>query len=345
MLPNLRRLFVQHAIVVAVAFLFLPAAAFSQGSFFQGKTITIIQGRDPGGTGDLRVRALVPFLQKYIPGNPTIVMEYMPGGGSRKAANHLYRTARPDGLTIGNIHGNQILNQVLGGPGVEFDARRFEWVGVPVKDSGACAFTTASGITSLDRWRASKAPVKLGGGGPGDTTTTTAKILKEALGLPIQVVTGYKGTSHMRLAAESGELAGLCFQWESIKTTWRRGLEAGEIVVVMQTNPKRHPELANVPNAIEEAKTEEARQLIRAGLHDPAAMTRPYGLPPGTPRERVEILRKAFLETFKDPGFTAEAKKSNLEVDPVSGEELERLIDGLFKLEPNVLRRLKEVLK
>jgi tripartite-type tricarboxylate transporter receptor subunit TctC len=156
---------------------------------------------------------------------------------------------------------------------------------------------------------------------------------------------GYKGTSDMRLAAESGELAGACFQWESIKTTWRKGLDAGEVVIVIQTNPKRHPELANVPNAIDEAKSEEARRLIRAGLHDPAAMTRPYALPPGTPKERVLLLRKAFLETLRDPSFVAEAKKSNLDIDPVSGEELERLIEGFFKLEPTVLGKLKEVLK
>ena len=148
----------------------------------------------------------------------------------------------------------------------------------------------------------------------------------------------------MRLAAESGELAGACFQWESIKTTWRKGLDSGELVVVIQTNPKRHPELANVPNAIEEAKTEEARELIRFGLHDPAAMTRPYALPPGTPKDRVQLLRKAFLETFKDPTFIAETKKSNLEVDPVSGEDLERLIMGVFNLQPSLVAKLKNVL-
>src|SRR4029453_13219151 len=170
------------------------------------------------------------------------------------AAKHLYKVAKPDGLTIGNIHGNQILNQVLGSPGTDFDARRFEWIGVPVKDNGACALTKASGMTSLEKWMASKTPVKLGGGGTGDTTTTNAKILKEALSLPIQLVMGYKGTSDMRLAAESGELAGACFQWESIKTTWRKGLDAGEVVIVIQTNPKRHPELAKVPTAIDKAK-------------------------------------------------------------------------------------------
>jgi tripartite-type tricarboxylate transporter receptor subunit TctC len=313
--------------------------------FFKNKTVRIIVGFAPGGGFDIYSRAIARHMGKHVPGNPIFVVENMTGAGSLIAANHVYKVAKPDGLTIGNFHGNQILNQVVGGQGIDFDARRFQWIGVPVKDNGACVLSKASGVTSLEQWRASKTPVKLGGSAPGDTATTNAKILKEALGLPIQVVMGYKGTSDMRLAAESGELAGACFQWESIKTTWRKGLDSGDLVVVIQTNPKRHAELANVPNAIEEAKSEEARQLIRAGLHDPAAMTRPYSLPPGTPKERVEILRKAFLETFKDPSFVAEAKKSNLEVDPVSGEELETLIKGVFKLDPSLVAKLKDVLK
>ena len=264
--------------------------------FFKNKTVRIIVGFAPGGGFDIYSRAIARHMGKHVPGNPIFVVENMTGAGSLIAANHVYKVAKPDGLTIGNFHGNQILNQVVGGQGIDFDARRFQWIGVPVKDNGACVLSKASGVTSLEQWRASKTPVKLGGSAPGDTATTNAKILKEALGLPIQVVMGYKGTSDMRLAAESGELAGACFQWESIKTTWRKGLDSGDLVVVIQTNPKRHAELANVPNAIEEAKSEDARQLIRAGLHDPAAMTRPYSLPPGTPKERVEILRKAFLE-------------------------------------------------
>jgi tripartite-type tricarboxylate transporter receptor subunit TctC len=340
---------VRKTLAVIVSFAFVLAATgmarSADDEFFKNKTIRIIVGFAPGGGFDIYSRTIARHMGRHVPGNPTILVENMAGAGSLIAANNLYRVAKPDGLTIGNFHGNQILNQVIGGAGVEFDARRFEWIGVPVKDTGACALSKASGVTTLEQWKAAKSPVKLGGGGAsGDTATITAKILKEALGLPIQVITGYKGTSEMRLAAESGELGGACFQWESIKTTWRNGLDSGEFRIVIQINPKRHPELANVPNAIEEAKTDEARQLIRYGLHDPAAMTRPYALPPGTPKERVQILRKAFLETFKDPNFIAEAKKSNLEVEPLSGEELQQLVTGVFKLDPALVAKLKEVM-
>jgi hypothetical protein len=156
---------------------------------------------------------------------------------------------------------------------------------------------------------------------------------------------GYKGTADMRLAAESGELAGACFQWESIKTTWRKGLDSGEAAVVLQANPRPHPELAHVPNAIDLAKSEEARQLIRFGIHEPAAITRPYALPPATSKEHVQVLRKAFLEIFKDPAFLADSEKAKLESDPISGADLERLIAGFFKLDPVVLGKLKEALK
>lgn len=160
--------------------------------FFTNKTVRIIVGFAAGGGFDIYSRAIARHMGKHVPGNPIFVVENMTGAGSLLAANHLYKVAKPDGLTIGNIHGNQILNQVLGSPGIEFDARRFEWIGVPVKDNGACALTKASGITSLEKWMASKTPVKLGWGGPGDTTTTNAKILKEALSLPIQLVMATK---------------------------------------------------------------------------------------------------------------------------------------------------------
>ena len=158
----------------------LISPAFGQEKFFEGKTIRIIVGFAAGGGFDIYSRTIARHMGRHLPGNPSVIVENMTGAGSLLAANHLYKVAKPDGLTIGNIHGNQILNQVLGSPGIEFDARRFEWIGVPVKDNGACALTKASGITSLEKWIASKTPVKLGGGGTGDTTTTNAKILKEA---------------------------------------------------------------------------------------------------------------------------------------------------------------------
>jgi tripartite-type tricarboxylate transporter receptor subunit TctC len=269
----------------------------------------------------------------------------MPGAGTLVAANFTYKVAKPDGLTIGNFIGGLIVGQILGQPGIEFDARRFEWIGVPSKDNVVCALTKTSGIASVDQWMASKTPVKIGGTGRGTAPEDAPKILKAALNLPIQVVSGYKGTAPIRLAAESGELAGGCWQWESIKATWRKGLETGDVVVVIQVTSKPLPDLSKVPLAISFAKTEEARRLIRVGIQDQGAITRLYALPPGTPKERTEILRRAFMDTLKDPDFGAEAKRSKLEIEPITGEELEKIVRDLFGLDANLLARLKEVLK
>ncbi len=314
-------------------------------SSFEGKTVRIIVGFSAGGGFDVYSRTIARHLAKHIPGGPSVIVENMAGAGSLIAANYMYKVAKPDGLTIGNFHGYQILNQVIEQQGIEFDARRFEWIGVPVQDNGACALTAASGISSLEKWKEAKTPVKLGGVGPGDAAYNSAKILKDVLELPIQVIMGYKGTADIKLAAENGEIAGGCWQWESIKVMWRQALDAGTVSVVLQLTPKPHPELPKVPLALSLAKTEEARALLKAAIHDANAITRPYSLPPKTPKDSVGILRKAFMDTMKDPDFLAEARKSKLDLDPLSGEEVENLVRGFFKIEPPLVKRLKEIIK
>jgi tripartite-type tricarboxylate transporter receptor subunit TctC len=321
-----------------------PVHATTQEAFYKGKTIRIIVGAPPGGGFDTYSRAIARHLGRHVPGNPTVIVENMAGAGTLIAANYAYKVAKPDGLAIVSFIGGLVLGQLLGQPGIEFDARRFEWVGVPSKDHVACALTKASGITSVAQWMASKTSVKLGGTGRGTAPEDSVKILKAALNLPIQLISGYKGTAPIRLAAESGEVAGGCWQWESIKVTWRKALEAGEATVILQVAPKPLPDLPGVPLAINLAKTEEARQLIQVGIHDQSAVTRLYALPPGTPKERAQIMRKAFLETLRDPEFLAEAAKAKLEIDPSSGEELEKLVAGIFKLDPALVAKLREIL-
>jgi tripartite-type tricarboxylate transporter receptor subunit TctC len=332
------------AVLAGLVLLTAVPAKSATDDFYKGKTIRIVVGFGAGGGFDTYSRAIARHMGKFIPGNPTIAVDNMTGAGSLIAANHVYKVAKPDGLTIGHFIGGLIMQQVMGGSGIEFDARKFEMIGVPVKESVVCALRKESGITSVESWLAAKAPVKLGGTAPGSTTDDVAKVLKDTLGLPIQLVSGYKGTADIRLAADSGEINGGCWAWESIKVTWRKGLEAKEVIVVLQAVPKPHPELPTIPLAINFAKTDEARKLIDAGIHDTQIFTRPYVLPPGTPKERVQLLRKAFLETLKDREFLAEAEKSRLDVDPVPGEQVEKIVGGLFKLEPDLLAKLKQIL-
>jgi len=317
----------------------------SNHEFYKGKTLRIIVGSAAGGGFDTYSRVIARHIGKHLPGHPTIVVQNMPGAGQLIAANHLYRVAKPDGLTMGNFIGGLLLRQILGQPGIEFDGLKFEYVGVPLKDTWLCALTKASGITSMEKWLGSKSPVKLGGTGPGANTDDIPAILTAALGLPIQLITGYKGTADIRLAAESGELAGGCWSWDSMRATWSKALESGDVVVVVQMANQPHPDLPKVPLAINFARTEDERRLIQLGTYDPAAMNRLYVLPPGTSKEIVQIMRKAFIETLNDSDFKADAKKSKLDVEPISGEELAKTVAVLFKLSPALVTKLKDALK
>jgi tripartite-type tricarboxylate transporter receptor subunit TctC len=323
----------------------VPGAALAQDDFYRGKTVRIIVGFSAGGGFDTFARTLGRHLGRHLPGAPTVIVENMPGAGSLIAANHLYKVAKPDGLTIGHFIGGLFLGQVLGQKGIEFDARKFEFVGAPAFDHVVCAMAKASGITSVDKWMAAPTPVKMGGVAPGASTPDNGtRAVKAALGLPIQLVTGYKGTADIRLAIESGELGGVCFNWGSIRATWRKGLDAGEVAVVLQVAPKSHPELTGVPLAIDLAKTDEARRTLEVAVHADSAIVRSLTLPPGTPKDRVQLVRRAFAATLRDPDFLAEAEKAKLEIEPVPGEELERVVQRLFTLEPPVIARLRTIL-
>jgi tripartite-type tricarboxylate transporter receptor subunit TctC len=316
----------------------------AQEYFYSEKTVRIVVATSPGGGFDTYTRTIVRHLGRHLPGNPTMVVENMPGAGHIIGANHLYRVAKPDGLTLGHFQGGLFPQQLLGRPGIEFDARRFEYVGAPGVDTPACAFTKSSGITSIDKWLGATLPVKLGGTGAG-APDDIPRILAATIKLPVQLITGFKGTSEIRLAAESGEIAGGCWTWESMRATWVRAIQNGDAIVVLQILAKPHPELPQVPLARNLAKTEEARELIQAGIEEPSRYYRPYVVPPGTPRERVGLLRKAFQQTMKDPEFIADAKKAKLDIDPVTGEELEELIARWFRLKPSLITKFKELLK
>jgi tripartite-type tricarboxylate transporter receptor subunit TctC len=337
--------YMKHPFLFVLLNLALVSAVHGAAPFYDGKTIRLIVGFSPGGGFDTYSRVIGRHLGHHIPGNPSIVVENMTGAASLVAANHVYKVAKPDGLTMLNFHGNQVVNQIIGKPGIEFDARKFEYLGSPTQDNVACAFAKASGVTNFDALKNAKIPVKLGGVAPGDTTYNTAKILQAALKLPIQLVAGYKGTAEIKLAAEAGEVAGGCWQWESIKSIWRQGLDSGNVTIVLQVNAKPHPELAKIPNAIDHAPNENGRQLLKFGAHDPAAVTRLYALAPGTPKDRVQALRKAFGAVLKDNEFIADAKKSKLDTDPLTGEEVEKIVTTLFKMDPALVNQLKEILK
>jgi len=333
------------AALIVLSTLPMPSPSAAQ-DFYRDKSIRMIVATTPGGGFDAYSRMLSRHMGKHVPGNPSFVVENMPGAAFLIGTNYLYKQAKPDGLTLGNWIGTLVLHQVMGREGIGFDARKFEYIGAPVKNHDTCVMSRRSGIDSAQKWMNAPAPVKLGATPPGSTPYDNGAVLKEALGLPIQLVTGYKGTAEIRLAVDSGEVAGVCgLAWASAKVTWRKQLEAGDIKVVLQNTAAAHPELSDVPLAVSLAKTEVGRKLIQLALHDVGIITYLYTFPPGTPKDRVAIFRKAFQATLKDPEFLAEAKKGNFDIDPVAGEELEKIVHGFFKADPKTLTRLKEIFK
>jgi tripartite-type tricarboxylate transporter receptor subunit TctC len=318
-------------------------AAAADENFYRGKTVRIIVGFAAGGGFDAYARVLARHMGRHIPGNPSIIVDNMTGAGSRVAANSLFKVA-PDGLVIGNFIGSLVLQQIMGDKGIEFDARKFEWLGAPVQDENVCALTKASGINSLDDWFAGKKPVKLGGEAPGANDSDVPRVLKAALGLPVQLIEGFKGTSNIRVAAEAGEIDGGCWTWASIRTTWANGLESGMVKAIIQINAKKAEDIPNVPNAIDFAKTPDARTLIEAGIHASSAILRAYALPPGTPKSRVDILRNGFNATMKDPELLAEMKKSKLEINPLTGSEMDGIVKTLFKMDAKSVAKIRDVL-
>jgi tripartite-type tricarboxylate transporter receptor subunit TctC len=339
--------FSHHALAaLSFSLSFCWAVAALGEDFYKGKTIRLIVATTPGGGFDAYSRMLTRHMGKHIPGNPTFLVENMPGAAFMIGTNYLYKQVKPDGLTLGNWIGTLVLHQVLGRKGIEFDARKFEYIGAPVKNHDTCVMTRVSGIDSAQKWLSSPTPVKMGATPPGSTPYDNAAVLKEALGLPMQLVSGYKGTAEIRLAIDGGEVAGLCgLAWASTKVTWRKQLDSGEIKVVLQNAAAAHPELSGVPTAISLAKTDASRKLIELALHDVGAITYLYTFPPGTPKDRVQLFRHAFGATLNDPEFISEAKKGNFELDPVTGEELEKIVNRLFKADAAIITQLRELLK
>ena len=323
----------------------MNATAFSQDSFYRGKVLRIIVGFPPGGGYDTYTRLLARHWGKHIPGNPTIVVENMSGAGSMILANHIFRVAKADGLTVGHFIGGLFLQQLLGKPGIDFDARKFEYIGAPAQDVFLIGVSKASGITSVQQWLASKTVIKFGGAGFGAGTDDIPALVREVMGLPIQLVAGYKGTADIRLAFNNGEIHGSANSWQSIRSTWRNELDSGLLNIILHVALKSHPDLTKYPLAGDMIKNEDGRKLIQAVTQVHGASVRPYVLPPKTPKDRVLILRKAFADTMKDENLLAEAQKGNIDINPVNGEELAKSVQSVMQLESGLVAKLKDILK
>jgi tripartite-type tricarboxylate transporter receptor subunit TctC len=324
---------------VIVLGLILPAISPQKSGaddFYKGKTIRFVVGFAPGGGYDLSARTVGRHMGKHIPGNPTIVVENMTGAGSLIAANYTANSAKPDGLFVGIWNSAYVLRQALGDKAVRLDARKLGWIGAPTKGTPFCAIMAHTGLKSFEDVVAANRELKMGATAPGSTYDDMPQILNRTTGTKFNVISGYEGTGPILVAMRRKEIDGGCWTWESGRTTARPMLDAkGEekLIPFLIHSREPDPEVKDLPLIPEVIKGKDNLSAYRtwAGTYE---FQRPFSVPPGTPRDRVQILRKAFADTMKDPEFIAEAEKSKLEVTYVPPEEIDKHVNTVLSITP-----------
>ena len=319
-------------LIGAVIYLLQGSHGFCQTPFYQGKTITVVQMVAAGGTGDLRRKALFPFLQKYIPGNPTIVSDYMPGGGGRKAANYVYRVAKPDGLTIGGMSASLVTNAVLDTGGVQYDLDKFIYLGSPVSVFHYVFLTwKEAGLINLDKLRAAPG-VRIGAQEVGHDVYISARLFAYLMALKEpKLVTGYGGPE-MDVALARGEINARAASSETLTTRnaeWieKKLVDLHAIVEVPKGN--KPAAFARLPELETFTASDQERKLV-AMYRTFRLVGTPYIFPPGTPKAQVQILREAMRKAYQDPEFHKEFKKlSGFEASPIMPDEMEKAIREL----------------
>ena len=324
-------------------------AAQSPAEFYAGKTVTIIVGYAPGGGFDTTARLAAKHLGKHIPGNPNVIVENMPGAGSMTATNHLYNVSRPDGLTIGVFNELQILNQVAKVEGVQFDSRQMGWLGNAVQAPVTCTIRADSPYnTADDLTRRDLPPLVLGGTAPGAETDNFPKLMNAVINANTRLVSGYGGTSEIRLATESREVDGMCWSYTSVTSTAANWLDTNFIKVPVYQWPEPDPKVEQrFPGAkrLEEMVNDEStKTLIRAATAT-SKISKPFAVPPKLPEDRLKALQDAFMATMRDPEFIAESEQARLDVVPNAAPETMRVINEILALPPDVATRLAEIIK
>jgi tripartite-type tricarboxylate transporter receptor subunit TctC len=319
--------------VVAVALLALapPSVAYAQSpaDFYKGKTVDLYIGYSAGGGYDVYARALARHMGRFIPGNPTILAKNMPGAGSLVLANWLYNVAPRDGTAFGIIGRGTAFDPLLGSTKAQFDAGKFNWIGSMNDEVSVCVAWHTTGITTLEQ--VERKELTVGGSGPAADTDQFPKVLNATIGTKFKLVTGYPGGNDVDLAMERGEVMGRCgWSWSSVIATHKSWIDDKKINVLVQLSLSKHVDLPHVPLIMDFARTEEQKQIFKL-VFARQPMGRPFLAPPGIPAERVALLRKAFMDTVKSGEFLAEAGKMQLEINPVSGDAVQKIVQEVYR--------------
>jgi tripartite-type tricarboxylate transporter receptor subunit TctC len=318
----------------------LPGA--SAADFYEGKTLRFVVGSAPGGGYDTYTRMIARHIGRHIPGNPATVVENREGAGGLIAANYLYKQAAPDGLTIAVFNNSNIVQKALGDPRISIDFRKLGWIGAPSVGVPMCMVMGFTGLKTLDDVLQSKKPLKMGANRAGSTGHDLPLILNQSLGTKFEVISGYSGTSKIRVALQSRELDGFCSQWESMRVTARSMLDAegdNKLIPYVINEKWEDPEVRNLPLFKEVIKDPKKFAIYKAWA-DQMDFQRPLSAPPATPRERLEILRNALRDVLKDKTLLEEAKKAKLIVTYVSGEKTATLVDEILSMPEDAKKSL-----
>jgi tripartite-type tricarboxylate transporter receptor subunit TctC len=329
--------------------LLLPPPAAAQAPYYQGKTITFIVGSGVGTAYDIYARLLGNHIARYIPGNPGIIMQNMPAAGGIVAANFVYGVARPDGLTIASINPAHYFNQIQGNKEIKFDWPKFTWIASSDKSEHMLYMRSDAPYKTIHDVRNAKEAPKCGATGTGTSGHYIPKMLEETLGTKFQIVTGYAGGNEIDLATERNEVVCRSFTTAAYFArepyhTWRK---KNFVRILMQTGRTRDPRLPETPlygDLMNEFKTPELGRRVASVMLGSGELGRPYVAHPATPPEIAKALRDAFMKSMADPQLLAEAKKLNLEITAVSGDELTKIAREVIDQPPEVLERIRKIL-
>ena len=328
-----------------------PARALAQSEpDFKGKTIRLIVGTSTGGGVDLYARLVAQFLGKHLPGEPTVVVQNMPGGSSLVATNYIYNIAKPDGLTLGAVQGGVFFDQILGRDTVKFEWAKFTWIGSPERLEAQLYMRADSPYKTLEDIRTAAEPPRCGGAGTGATGYFVPKILEETLGLKFRTVTGYQSGGEIDLAVERGELHCRGYDIGSFvgREPTRTWFKNGFVKSLIQTGRKRDPRLGDVPTLYElmdKQKTPDTLRRMATVVLSSGGFGRPMFAPPGMAADVARVIREGYAKTLKDPEFIAEVKKRRYDLEPVTWQEMQNLATEVTSQPPDVVARVKKILE
>lgn len=314
----------------------LAAAPAAQADDYKDKTITLITSQGAGGTNDVTARLIARHMARHIPGQPTIVVQNMPGAGNVLATNFLYNVAPKDGFAIGTVHNTIPLHQALSGDGVRYDTRRFNWLGSTGAENAGLLVWHATGIKTFDD--VMRREIVIGGTGVGSGTVMYATAMNNMLGTRFKIVAGYRASEHVSIAMERGEVDARTMGLTGVFRQHSQWVADKKIVLIAQLGLARDRRLPDVPMLQELAKTDEQKQLIKL-ISSPESLGSIYLTPPEIPADRLAILRRAFDATMRDNAFLEDATKLRLYVDPMSGAQVASIIDDTINAPPAIIAK------